>query len=67
MNDIAVVLNCLFVSFLNFVCNILNYLTISFVLPKLEFTNSITSNSGKTIDTTKFSISFSKSAPQKTS
>ena len=32
INNIAVLLNCLFVSFFNFVCNILNYIATSFVL-----------------------------------
>ena len=40
MNDIAVFLNCLFVSFLNFVCNVSNYTAMSFVLHKLEIVNS---------------------------
>ena len=40
INDIAVLLNCLFVSFLNFVCNISNYIAMSFVLHKLEIVNS---------------------------
>ena len=39
INDNAVLLNCLFVSFLNFVCNILNYVAMSFVLHKLEIVN----------------------------
>ena len=39
INDIAVLLNCLFVSFLNFVCNISNYVAMSFVLHKLEIVN----------------------------
>ena len=40
INDIAVLSNCLFVSFLNFVCNISNYIAISFILHKLEIVNS---------------------------
>ena len=40
INDIAVLLNCLFVSFLIFVCNISNYIAMSFVLHKLEIVNS---------------------------
>ena len=40
IKDIAVLLNCLFVSFLNFACNILNYIAMSFVLHKLEIVNS---------------------------
>ena len=40
INDIAVLLHCLFVSVLNFVCNISNYIAMSFVLHKLEIVNS---------------------------
>ena len=40
INDIAVLLNCLFESFLNLGCNISNYITMSFVLHKLEIVNS---------------------------
>ena len=40
INDIAVLLHCLFVSFLNFVCNISNYIAMSFALHKLEIVNS---------------------------
>ena len=40
INDIAVLLNCLFVSFLNFLCNISNYIAMSFLLHKLEIVNS---------------------------
>ena len=40
INDIAVLLNCLFVSFLNFVCNISNHIAMSFALHKLEIVNS---------------------------
>ena len=40
INDIAVLLNFIFVSFLNFVCNILNYIAMSFALHKLEIVNS---------------------------
>ena len=40
INDIAVLLNCLFVVFLNFVYNISNYIAMSFVLHKLEIINS---------------------------
>ena len=40
-NDLAVLLNCLFGSFLNFVSNVSNYvLAMSFVLHKLEIVNS---------------------------
>ena len=39
INDITVLLNCLFVSFLNFVCNISNYIAMSFASHKLEIVN----------------------------
>ena len=40
ITDIAVLFNCLFVSFLNFVSNISNYIAMSFVLHELEIVNS---------------------------
>ena len=40
INDIAVLLNCLFVSVLNFVCIISNYIAMNFASHKLEIVNS---------------------------